>query len=60
MPIVSLQLRNDEWHVERAETSGPAYHRPEFTELISAEFADTFEDADSAFETVRKYIERLS
>ena len=60
MRIVSLQLQNDEWHVEGAETGGPNYHRPGFTELISSEFADTFSDADNAFDAVHDYIERLS
>ena len=60
MRIVSLQLHNDEWHVEGAETGGPNYHRPGFTELISSEFADTFSDADNAFNAVHDYIERLS
>lgn len=60
MRIVSLQLQNDEWHVKGAETGGPKYHRPGFTELISGEFADTFSDADNAFDAVHDYIERLS
>ena len=60
MRIVSLQLLNDEWHVEGAETGGPAYHRPGFTELISGEFADTFTGAGSAIDAVHADIERLS
>lgn len=60
MRIVSLQLQNDEWHIEGAETGGPNYHRPGFTELISGEFADTFSDTDSAFDIVHEYIKRLS
>jgi hypothetical protein len=60
MRIVSLKLRNDEWHVEGAETGGSNYHCPGFTELMSSEFADTFSNADSAFDEVCEYIERLS
>lgn len=57
---VSVQFINGEWTVEAAETAGPNYHRPGFTELISSEYSETYEEAEPAFEAVEKFIKRLS
>jgi len=58
--VVSLQFLGEEWAIEGSETCGPNYHRPGFTELISSEYAETFEDAESAFQAVEEYIQKLS
>lgn len=58
--VVSLQHRGSQWHVEAAETAGPDYHRPGFTELIGSEYHTTADDAEAAFAEVRSLVERLS
>jgi hypothetical protein len=58
--VVSLQFLGGEWAVEGSETAGPNYHRPGFTELISSEYTETFEDAESAFRAVEEYVQELS
>lgn len=57
---VSLQKLDDEWHVEGAETAGPEYHRPGFTELISSEYAYSTSDLEKAADQVQQFLERLS
>ena len=57
---VSLQKLDDQWHVEAAETAGPEYHRPGFTELISSDYAYSSTDLEKAADRVRVFIERLS
>lgn len=58
--VVSLQFLGEEWAVKGLETAGPDYHRPGFTELISSEYTDTFDEAESAFQAVEEYIQELS
>lgn len=58
--VVSLQHRGGQWHVEAAETAGPDYHRPGFTELIGSDYHKTVDDAETAFDEVRSFIEQLS
>lgn len=57
---VTVQYLNGEWQVQGAETAGPSYHRPGFTELISSDYSASFDDAEEAFDTVRDFIEQLS
>lgn len=57
--VVSIQYNNN-WVVEGAETAGPKYHRPGFTELISSEYVDTFDNSEEAFEAIRIFIKELS
>jgi hypothetical protein len=57
---VTLQYLNGEWQVQGAETAGPSYHRPGFTELISSDYSASFENADEAFDAVREFVKRLS
>jgi hypothetical protein len=57
---VTIQFRNGEWQVQGAETAGPSYHRPGFTELISSEFSASFDEPGEAFDAVEEFIERLS
>jgi hypothetical protein len=58
--VVSLQFISGEWTIEGAETAGPSYHRPGFTEVISSEFSKTYNSAEDAFEGVNRFIQRLS
>lgn len=58
--VVSLQHRGSQWHIEAAETAGPEYHRPGFTELIGSEYHTTVDDAEAAFDEVRSLVKRLS
>lgn len=60
--VVTLQYLDGEWNVEGAETAGPDYHRPGFTEVISSEFSATFaEGAEAeAFAKVKEFALRLS
>lgn len=58
--VVSLQYFDSEWHVEASETAGPDYHRPGFTELISAEFSHSTSDLDEARKMVNQFISQLS
>lgn len=58
--VVAVQHYGQEWTVDASETAGPNYHRPGFTELISSEYSETFENASDAFETVERFIEELS
>jgi hypothetical protein len=62
MPIrvVSLQKLDDQWHVEAAETAGPEYHRPGFTEPISSDYSYSSTDLERAADRVRAFIEQLS
>ncbi len=57
---VTVQFLNGEWQVQGAETAGPSYHRPGFTELISSEYSASFDDPGEAFDAVEEFIERLS
>jgi hypothetical protein len=57
---VTLQYLNGKWELQGAETAGPSYHRPGFTELISSDYSASFDNADEAFDAVREFIERLS
>ena len=57
---VSLQNQSGMWHVEAAETAGPSYHRPGFTELISSDFSKSYDRAEDASEAVTRFINRLS
>lgn len=57
---VTIQHLNGEWQVQGAETAGPSYHRPGFTELISSEYSASFDDVDEAFDAVQEFIMRLS
>ncbi|KAA9400779.1 hypothetical protein Har1131_17290 [Haloarcula sp. CBA1131] len=58
--VVSLQHRGSQWYVEAAETAGPDYHRPGFTELIGSEYHTTVDEAEAAFDEVRSLVKRLS
>lgn len=58
--LVSVQYISGEWQVQGAETAGPDYHRPGFTEVINSEFSDSFDEAEEAFGTVREFIKKLS
>lgn len=58
--VVSLQFDGGEWFVEGAETAGPDYHRPGFTELIGGEFSASFTNLEDAVDEVLEYIHRLS
>lgn len=58
--LVSVQFVSGEWQVQGAETAGPNYHRPGFTELISSEYSESYENAEEAFDAVREFIEKLS
>lgn len=58
--IVSVQHRHGEWQVQGAETAGPNYHRPGFTEVISSEYSESYDNAEEAFEAVREFIKNLS
>lgn len=58
--VVSLQRHGGEWSVEGAETAGPDYHRPGFTELISEEYSERFENAEAAFQSVERFVHDLS
>ncbi|UVE51973.1 hypothetical protein KU306_16755 (plasmid) [Haloferax larsenii] len=57
---VSLQSLDGEWQVEASETAGPDYHRPGFTELISAEFSHSTSDLAEARNIVHQFINQLS
>lgn len=58
--VVSLQSIRGNWWVEGAETAGPDHGRAGFPAAISDEFCAPCTDLETAFETVREYIERLS
>lgn len=58
--VVTLQYLNGSWNVEGAETAGPEYHRPGFTEVISGRYSEEFESANEAFEVVKEFIKKLS
>jgi hypothetical protein len=58
--VVELQHSSGEWRVSGLETAGPSYHRPGFTELISAEFASSTDDFEEAVGTVVDFLHRLS
>ena len=58
--VVSLQKLDDQWHVEAAETAGPEYHRPGFTEVISSDYTYSGPNLEKAADRVRAFIERLS
>jgi hypothetical protein len=57
---VSLQLLDGTWSVEGAETAGPAYHRPGFTELISSDFSYSTDNLEDATDKVSVFIRQLS
>ncbi|WP_143095464.1 hypothetical protein [Halopelagius inordinatus] len=59
---VSLQFVDNEWYVEGAETAGPDYHRPGFTEVISSEFTASFPEGSEteAFAKVEEIISEIS
>ncbi|MFC7018371.1 MULTISPECIES: hypothetical protein [Haloarcula] len=59
---VNLQFLDGEWHVEGAETAGPDYHRPGFTETISSDFSASVPEGSEAeaFEKVKEFARRLS
>lgn len=58
--VVSVQSLHTGWWVEGAETAGPDHGRSGFPAAISDEFCASCADAETAFETARAYIERLS
>lgn len=60
--IVSIQFYQSEWHVEGAETAGPNYHRPGFTEVIGSEFIASFPEGSEAkaFSKIEEFIHQLS
>jgi hypothetical protein len=60
--VVILRLDNGEWQIEGAETAGPDYHRPGFTELISGDYSESFpeEQDKKAFKTAKDFMQRLS
>ena len=58
--VVTLQKMGEEWSVEAAETAGPNYHRPGFTEVISSEYSFSTEDFGEAVTRTREFIQRLS
>ena len=64
VPIRAVALRFDdgEWHVEGAETAGPTYHRPGFTEVISSEYSTSFPEGEEedAFTAVKEFTRHLS
>lgn len=57
---VDVQYREREWHITGAETAGPEYHRPGYTEQISGEFSVSTLDADEASETIHEFIQQLT
>lgn len=57
---VDVQYRDREWHITAAETAGPEYHRPGYTEQISSEFSVSTLDVDEASETVHDFIQQLT
>ena len=58
--VVSLQLLDGAWTVEGAETAGPDYHRPGFTELISSDLSYSTDDLEDATDKVLEFIRQLS
>lgn len=58
--VVTVQYTDGEWTVQGAETAGPNYHRPGFTEVISSDYVVTFDAAEKAFEAIRSFIKELS
>lgn len=58
--LVSVQYIFGGWQVQGAETAGPDYYRPGFTEVINGDFSDSFDEAQAAFDMVREYIKKLS
>lgn len=59
--VVTLQPSHDEgWEVTAAETAGPDYHRPGFTEVISSEYSASAKNLQSAEELVESFISDLS
>lgn len=57
---VLAQYSSGEWQVQGAETAGPSYHRPGFTEVISSEYSESYDTADEAFRAVQEFIKKLS
>ena len=57
---VSLQLLDGTWSVEGAETAGPEYYRPGFTELISSDFSYSTDNLDDATDKISAFIRQLS
>jgi hypothetical protein len=58
--MVTLQFLDGGWEIQGSETAGPKYHRPGFCELISSEYAATFDDLDAASEKVEEFLRDLS
>ncbi|KTG16557.1 hypothetical protein [Haloferax profundi] len=58
--VVSLQFIDGQWYIEGAETAGPDYHRPGFTEVIGGEYSVSTDDLQKATDKVRKFIRQLS
>lgn len=58
--VVELQHLNGTWSISAAETAGPEYHRPGFTELISNDYTFETDSLVKASEKVREFIEQLS
>ena len=58
--VVSVQSIRGNYWVEGAETAGPNHGRAGFPAAISDDFCASCSDAETAFETARTYIERLS
>jgi len=57
---VSLQRLDGTWVVEGAETAGPDYHRPGFTELIGSDFSYSTDDLEDATDKIQEFICQLS
>ena len=58
--VVSVQSISGGWWVEGAETAGPDHGRAGSPAAISDEFCASCADEETAYETAREYIERLS
>lgn len=58
--VVELQYLNGVWSISAAETAGPEYHRPGFTELISNDYTFETENLELAAEKIQEFIKRLS
>jgi hypothetical protein len=58
--VVELQSLDGEWYVSGAETAGPEYHRPGFTEPIGPEFSESTDRFDEAVELVTDFVKKLS
>lgn len=58
--VVELQYRDEVWNVSAAETAGPEYHRPGFTELISGDYTFQTRELQGAADKVREFVKQLS